>query len=51
VNYFISIFFFLKSKKDISTWFDLFADLDPLQNPDAIGSNKNDVEEEEQRNC
>lgn len=40
-----------KSKKDISTWFDLFADLDPLQNPDAIGSNKNDVEEEEQRNC
>lgn len=40
-----------KSKKDISTWFDLFADLDPLQNPDAISSNKNDVEEEEQRNC
>lgn len=32
----------------MSSWYDLFADLDPLQNPDAIG-NKKDVEEE--RNC
>jgi len=25
--------------KDMSPWFDLFADLDPLSNPDAIGDN------------
>lgn len=28
----------LKSgNRDMSAWFDLFADLDPLANPDAIG--------------
>lgn len=26
-----------KSSKDMSQWFSLFADLDPLANPDAIG--------------
>jgi hypothetical protein len=32
----------------MSNWYNLFADIDPLQNPDAIG-NKKEVEEE--RNC
>lgn len=36
-----------KDKKDMSAWFNLFADLDPLANPDAIG--KKSVEED--RNC
>ncbi|KAL2084496.1 hypothetical protein ACEWY4_020014 [Coilia grayii] len=27
----------LESSKDLSAWFNLFADLDPLANPDAIG--------------
>lgn len=35
------------NKKDMSAWYDLFADLDPLANPDAIDS-KN---QEEERNC
>ncbi|KAK2189405.1 hypothetical protein NP493_107g03030 [Ridgeia piscesae] len=30
-------------KADMSAWFNLFADLDPLANPDAIGRNKDDV--------
>jgi hypothetical protein len=30
----------------MSSWYDLFADLDPLQNPDAIGDKI-----EEERNC
>nr|XP_020471202.1 islet cell autoantigen 1 isoform X1 [Monopterus albus] len=30
--------------KDLSAWFNLFADLDPLSNPDAVG--KNDTEHE-----
>lgn len=33
-----------KSTKDLSTWYNLFADLDPLSNPDAIG--KTDKEHE-----
>ncbi|KAJ1529365.1 hypothetical protein ONE63_006152 [Megalurothrips usitatus] len=35
------------SKKDMSAWYDLFADLDPLANPDAIESKI----QEEERNC
>lgn len=30
--------------KDLSAWFNLFADLDPLSNPDAVG--KTDTEHE-----
>ena len=30
------------NKKDMSQWFSLFADLDPLANPDAIGKSIND---------
>lgn len=30
--------------KDLSAWFNLFADLDPLANPDTVG--KNDAEYE-----
>ena len=26
-----------KAKTDMSAWFNLFADLDPLGNPDAVG--------------
>ncbi|XP_073438201.1 islet cell autoantigen 1 isoform X2 [Dendrobates tinctorius] len=33
-----------KSTKDLSTWYNLFADLDPLSNPDAVG--KTDMEHE-----
>ncbi|XP_018410622.1 PREDICTED: islet cell autoantigen 1 [Nanorana parkeri] len=33
-----------KSTKDLSTWYNLFADLDPLSNPDAVG--KTDKEHE-----
>ena len=37
-----------KSKsKDMSQWFNLFADLDPLANPDAIGK----TTKEEDKNC
>ena len=37
-------FFVLQSeKKDMSAWFSLFADLDPLSNPDAIGKSMNDM--------
>lgn len=35
------------NKKDMSAWYDLFADLDPLANPDAIDSKML----EEERNC
>lgn len=38
---------FRKDKKDMSAWFNLFADLDPLANPDAIGKKPT----EEDRNC
>ncbi|XP_048883065.1 islet cell autoantigen 1 [Brienomyrus brachyistius] len=34
----------LETSKDLSTWFSLFADLDPLANPDAVG--KTDKEHE-----
>lgn len=34
----------------MSSWYDLFADLDPLQNPDEIGKQENTLPEEE-RNC
>eukprot|EP00794_Sanderia_malayensis_P017603 gene17603-19356_t len=37
-----------KSKKDMSAWFNLFSDLDPLANPDAIGTHK---DEEQERSC
>ncbi|XP_060064333.1 islet cell autoantigen 1-like [Ylistrum balloti] len=30
-------------KKDMSAWFNLFADLDPLSNPDAIGRSADDM--------
>ncbi|KAM8967571.1 islet cell autoantigen 1 isoform 2-T2 [Pelodytes ibericus] len=33
-----------KTSKDLSTWYNLFADLDPLSNPDAVG--KTDKEHE-----
>uniref|UniRef100_A0A8D3AVU6 Islet cell autoantigen 1 n=1 Tax=Scophthalmus maximus TaxID=52904 RepID=A0A8D3AVU6_SCOMX len=33
-----------KTSKDLSAWFNLFADLDPLSNPDAVG--KTDTEHE-----
>ncbi|ESP01919.1 hypothetical protein LOTGIDRAFT_225030 [Lottia gigantea] len=32
-------------KSDMSAWFNLFADLDPLSNPDAIGRKQNDMAE------
>ena len=35
------------SKADMSQWFSLFADLDPLANPDAIGK----TTKEEDKNC
>ena len=34
-------------KADMSQWFSLFADLDPLANPDAIGK----TTKEEDKNC
>ncbi|GAB6018589.1 Islet cell autoantigen 1 [Chamberlinius hualienensis] len=37
------------STKDMSTWFNLFADLDPLANPDAIGKMTGNGEDD--RNC
>ena len=33
--------------QDMSQWFNLFADLDPLSNPDAIGK----TTKEEDKNC
>ncbi len=36
-----------KQKADMSKWFNLFADLDPLSNPDAIGK----TTKEEDKNC
>lgn len=38
-----------KGKKDISAWFNLFADLDPLSNPDAVGKKTDDGDND--RNC
>ncbi|KAL8571848.1 hypothetical protein ACOMHN_033375 [Nucella lapillus] len=32
-----------EQKKDMSAWFSLFADLDPLSNPDAIGRESENV--------
>ncbi|XP_048775682.2 islet cell autoantigen 1-like isoform X1 [Ostrea edulis] len=32
-----------QGKKDMSAWFNLFADLDPLSNPDAVGKTSEDV--------
>ncbi|XP_005999525.1 islet cell autoantigen 1 [Latimeria chalumnae] len=34
----------LKNSKDLSAWFNLFADLDPLSNPDAVGKTDKDHE-------
>ncbi|XP_043922412.1 islet cell autoantigen 1 [Protopterus annectens] len=33
-----------KNTKDLSAWFNLFADLDPLSNPDAVGRTDRDHE-------
>ncbi|KAL3854409.1 hypothetical protein ACJMK2_013679 [Sinanodonta woodiana] len=33
------------TKKDMSAWFNLFADLDPLANPDAIGKKSEEMSE------
>lgn len=30
-------------QSDMSAWFNLFADLDPLSNPDAIGRKQDDI--------
>jgi len=30
-------------KAEMSAWFNLFAELDPLSNPDAIGRSKDDL--------
>lgn len=40
-----SLFFFIfkNQKQEMSAWFNLFAELDPLANPDAIGRNKEDL--------
>uniref|UniRef100_T1J9I6 Protein kinase domain-containing protein n=1 Tax=Strigamia maritima TaxID=126957 RepID=T1J9I6_STRMM len=35
--------------KDMSAWFNLFADLDPLSNPDAIGKSTNDSAEDDRK--
>lgn len=32
-----------QGKKDMSAWFSLFADLDPLSNPDAVGKTSDDM--------
>ncbi|CAD5116951.1 DgyrCDS5791 [Dimorphilus gyrociliatus] len=32
-----------KKKQDMSAWFNMFADLDPLANPDAIGRKRDDI--------
>ncbi|CAG2102475.1 unnamed protein product [Medioppia subpectinata] len=37
-----------KKAEELSSWFNLFADLDPLANPDAIGKKADQIEE---RNC
>ncbi len=37
-----------KKGQDMSAWFNLFSDLDPLANPDAIGSNK---DADQERSC
>lgn len=34
---------FQGQKGDMSAWFSLFADLDPLANPDAIGRNPDEM--------
>jgi len=39
---FIGIFIFFQGQ-DMSAWFNLFADLDPLSNPDAIGKTEEDM--------
>ena len=37
------------AKPDMTAWFNLFADLDPLQNPDEVG--KEEGVQVEERNC
>lgn len=37
------------SAKNMSAWFNLFADLDPLANPDAVGKQSGEVDDD--RNC
>lgn len=32
-----------ETTKDMSAWFNLFADLDPLSNPDAIGRSADEL--------
>ena len=38
-------------KADLSAWFNLFSDLDPLANPDAVGKEKEDKKHEDERAC
>lgn len=38
-------------KADLSAWFNLFSDLDPLANPDAVGKEKEDKQQEDERAC
>ena len=33
---------YFAQKSDMSAWFNLFADLDPLADPDAVGRKPND---------
>ena len=52
-SFFFSMFSFSSlpdgvPKKDLSAWYGMFAELDPLANPDAIGKVGND---EADRNC
>ena len=48
INLKFLIILICKNSKNLSAWYDLFAELDPLKNPDAIGQ-KEGLEEE--RNC
>ena len=45
--FFFFIFSFLlapnSGNQDMSAWFNLFADLDPLSNPDAIGHSDDEL--------
>ena len=41
--YFLFFYFNQDQKAEMSAWFNLFAELDPLSNPDAIGRHKDDL--------
>ena len=38
-------------KADLSAWFNLFSDLEPRANPDAVGKEKEDKQHEDERAC